>query len=256
MDEEAALDPLLGSPLSEAERATVKTTLDAADPSTFARLLCRDLRGADLRGVRFPKYIPLEGIDLSRVDLRGADLSDASWGCGYGVDCADAVLAGADLRGAELGPECDFTRADLTGANLSGLQLNGSPFTTPRFTGATLVRADLTNTSLVGAKFADVDLRGADLTGARLPPMSPWNRPKADLAFLVENFFPGARWDTSTRWPADLAACAEQLAERSEILPDGTRRVPPMPPRPARTVSMVSTGTMDLPDQQSPWGVW
>ena len=62
----------------------------------------------EVGGVR----LDLRGADLSDADLRGANLSDA--------DLSDADLRGANLRGA------DLSDADLRGANLRGADLRGA----------------------------------------------------------------------------------------------------------------------------------
>jgi len=76
-----------------------------------------------------------DGLVLTNVDLRGADLRRSSFAASdlRGADLRRADLRGTDFRGADLGD------ADLRGANLAG--------------------ADLSFATLVGA-----DLRGADLT--------------------------------------------------------------------------------------------
>ena len=82
--------------------------------------------------------------DLSRADLRGANLSRAN-------------LSSANLRGANL------RRADLFGARLHRADLNGACLR-----GADLRRADLSGANLNGADLSRADLRGADMSGARL----------------------------------------------------------------------------------------
>jgi hypothetical protein len=83
------------------------------------------------------------------ADLRGADLGGAYL---RGADLRGAYLRGADLRGADLGG------ADLRGAYLGDADLRG----------AYLGGADLRGACLRGAYLGGADLRGAYLRGADL----------------------------------------------------------------------------------------
>ena len=78
--------------------------------------------------------MPTEETDLSKADLRGANLA--------GVHFSNVSLAGADLQGATL-RNAVFRGANLIGANLAKAKAQ---------------RAD----------FADAELRGANLTGTQL----------------------------------------------------------------------------------------
>jgi len=80
------------------------------------------------------KQIKLQGTDLRRADLRGADLS--------GAGLRKAYLRGADLSGANL-CRADLRRADLSGAYLSGANLREADLS-----GADLSEADLRSTLL------------------------------------------------------------------------------------------------------------
>jgi hypothetical protein len=102
---------------------------------------------------RIPEKYRLH-LDLSRTNLRGADLSEAYLGGAY--------LRYADLRGAYL-PEVDFSGADLRYANLRGAYLGGD-----NFKGAYLRRAKLRSADLSGAELGGAYLGGAELTYAIL----------------------------------------------------------------------------------------
>jgi hypothetical protein len=84
-----------------------------------------------------------------RINLRGADLSDAD-------------LSGAYLRGAYL-RDADLSGAYLRDADLSGAYLRGAYLRDADLSGAYLRGADLR-----GADLSDANLRGADLSGAGL----------------------------------------------------------------------------------------
>jgi hypothetical protein len=78
-----------------------------------------------------------------------------------------------DLRGAELGGH-DLSRFCFAGANLDGAVLTGCDLSDATFTGATLRNAVLTGATLTGADLTCADLTGADLEGVRgLPTAEP-----------------------------------------------------------------------------------
>jgi hypothetical protein len=174
-----------GTPDALTSATDVAALIADSDSAAMADIVGR-LRGADLRGVVFPRGTDLQGADLAGADLRYADLSQAGGVWCVGAELAGANLAGADLRQADLGPAVDLSRADLSGANLSGQSLTGAP--------------EVGLSTLVGAT-----LHGADLSGVALI---------ADLG--------GATWNTATRWPA---YAANRIRELSERMADGTFRV-------------------------------
>jgi uncharacterized protein YjbI with pentapeptide repeats len=101
--------------------------------------------------------------DLSRADLRGADLVRAD-------------LSGTDLRGAKLN-HADLTEAVLAGAKLGPFSLDipnrNNPGTTRTrlrtdLTAANLSKADLTSADLHAAIVAEADFTAANLVGANL----------------------------------------------------------------------------------------
>ena len=106
------------------------------------------------------------GVDLTRADLDGANLSEANlrravadgrtvWPDDFDPDVAGVyeIGPGANLEGAYL------ELADLTGANLAG---------------ANLSEAHLTRANLRGANLSGVDLTGADLRRARANENTTW----------------------------------------------------------------------------------
>ncbi|MFB6123595.1 MAG: pentapeptide repeat-containing protein [Haloferacaceae archaeon] len=112
------------------------------------------LDGAELTGETLP-----EGIDLTGVSLRDADLSDA--------DLYGATLRGADLRDADLA-DADLERGDLTRANCRDANLHEADLLDATLREATLRATDLTDAVLRGATLADADLEGAFLNRADL----------------------------------------------------------------------------------------
>ncbi|WP_394615038.1 pentapeptide repeat-containing protein [Lentzea sp. JNUCC 0626] len=117
---------------------------------------------------------PAVGLDLSHVDLRGAELGKLE-------------LAGAVLR-----------RANLTGARLLGTCLDGCVLDASELRDADLRGASLRNASLRVACLEGADLRAADLTDADLrgADMRAVNLDKAALA--------GARVNRGTLWPPNF----------------------------------------------------
>jgi len=112
------------------------------------------------------------------------------WIAGKGGNCAD--LEGVDLHRANLGganlKDANLYCADLTGANLRDAHLSG----------AILHRANLSGANLIGAYLRGANLHGANLTGAILPDIS-WIIPgclaqlnKINLGFWLEK---EGKWD-------------------------------------------------------------
>ncbi|MFB4304749.1 pentapeptide repeat-containing protein [Actinomadura sp. GTD37] len=192
----------------------------------IARLVGKDFRGADLRGVRFPEGADLTSADLSGADLRHADLSWAEPGCTMcgGARFSNAELIGADLRHADFGIVGDFNGADLTDADLTGVSLGGAPEVGCwQFNGAKLVRTKLMSAHLVGADFTGADLTGADFTDARLRHISE----SLHLNDVLYHFAQ-CTWDDTTKWPN--ADWAEAVRRISDPIDQGIFRVPQKPP--------------------------
>ena len=153
--------------------------LRGPEPAPGAWLRFFDLRGADLRGVRFAGaelgHADLRGSRLDGADLTGARLHRADLG---GVDLGAATLDGAVLRRASLAASkckvgCSFRRARLDGADLSGANLQYASFRQADLSGANLSGADLRHASferadLSDAVFDDAKLRMASLRRAVL----------------------------------------------------------------------------------------
>ena len=114
-------------------------------------LLCLNLSGADLRGVRL-RGEALPPLCMAASNLVMANLTDADLGDAY---LADADLSGAFLEGANL------SDAYLACANLTGAYLREASLAGAYLGGATLVDANVMDTDLSGA-----NLEGANLIGA------------------------------------------------------------------------------------------
>jgi uncharacterized protein YjbI with pentapeptide repeats len=96
--------------------------------------------------------------DLSKADLRGANLSEALLTHLRGANLSEALLTGADLCWANLGG------ADLRGANLSNALLTGADLTEAYLSWANLGGADLTGANLSRAVLYETIFTNVDLT--------------------------------------------------------------------------------------------
>ncbi len=88
-------------------------------------------------------------MDLSKLDLRGADLSDANLS---GKD-----LTGLDLQGATM------TRANLDGANLTDTNLNAVSAAGASFRQANFARTNMNDADFSGASFAKATFARGDM---------------------------------------------------------------------------------------------
>jgi uncharacterized protein YjbI with pentapeptide repeats len=159
-------------------------------------------------------------LDLSGIDLHGADLSDRKYDqCNFSLsnlDNADlsesslqsSVLLGASLKSANLQRvdlrsswlfAADLQAANLEAADLSVRQFFGKlerlalgfePSISVRLNFANLKKANLNSAKLQGAILANADLSLASLKGSDLR--------NADL---TESILTGARADKETKWP-------------------------------------------------------
>jgi uncharacterized protein YjbI with pentapeptide repeats/beta-lactamase regulating signal transducer with metallopeptidase domain len=129
-----------------------------------------DLRGADLRNLK------LTAADLSGADLRNARLDGVVF---TGVDLSGVKLDGASLTNAHfIGVDISgisFRGAHITGLTMTGVSLSGMDFRgldaralIDACTGCDLAHANLSNLDLHGVRFVGADLAHADLEGANL----------------------------------------------------------------------------------------
>ncbi len=108
-------------------------------------------------------------IDLSCINLRGADLSEINLQ-EINLSCVNFNLA--NLTSANL-TSANLTSANLTSANLTSAKLSLGNLICANLSGANLSGANLTLTNLSvanlsGANLSGANLRGANLSGANL----------------------------------------------------------------------------------------
>jgi hypothetical protein len=113
---------------------------------------------------------PGAAIDLSHVDLRGADLGKQELA---GAVIRRSNLAGARLLGTCL-DGCVLDATDLRDADLRGVSLREASLRVACLEGADLRAADLTNADLRGADMRAVNLDKAVLVGARVNRGTLW----------------------------------------------------------------------------------
>ena len=118
---------------------------DTAQPVDLSSI---QLQGADLSEAN------LSGLDLFGIDLRGANLCRARLN--------DTKLMRADLSGANLF-EAELRGAELAGANLKGANLNSTQLRCAGLGHANLESADLSNAQLQGATLTEANLERACL---------------------------------------------------------------------------------------------
>src|SRR5215216_4230356 len=127
-----------------------------------------DLKGADLSEASLGA-INLHGANLSEANLRGADLNAAGLS---DADLSDADLSEANLMAADLSEAhlqgADFLKADLRGANLKKAKLSDADLSGAHLSAVNLHGADLRGADLSDRSLSDADLRGADLSEANL----------------------------------------------------------------------------------------
>jgi uncharacterized protein YjbI with pentapeptide repeats len=117
--------------------------------------------GVDWRRCSFDRY------DLSRIDLTGARVDDASFSRASMAGTDFTRLRGGRARflGAEL-KEAVFDEAELRFADFSQANLEGASFKGADLARARLVSANLRGVDFTGAVLRDTDFFRADLSGA------------------------------------------------------------------------------------------
>lgn len=135
--------------------------------------LNRTILGENSTDSALPFSLFLDNVNLSGIQLRGANLNQASlrgtqwrsagedqrWNT---TDDRIANLSDAQLKAANF-TEADLSRMAMQRANLTHAILNRA-----NLTGANLIGANLSSTQIVGANLQDVILENASLTGSDL----------------------------------------------------------------------------------------
>jgi anion-transporting ArsA/GET3 family ATPase len=174
-------------------------------------------------------------LDLSRTNLRGADLNEANLNRAnlIGADLNEANLIGANLNRADLNEaylneaylnraylnranlnRADLNEAYLIGANLNGADLNGANLIGAGLWGANLNRADLNGANLNGAKLNGAKLNGANLFGANLFGAEDLYPERIKSAcFWEKAIYTQAKWD----FDKELWVAADREANQREI---------------------------------------
>jgi len=118
----------------------------------------------------WPPSRPLEEVDLERQRYHGGLRDDIGGAMaalsrramvlpGTGIELEKVDLRGADLAGHDLSRFC-FAGSNLEGANMTGCDLTGTTFS-----GAILKDANMTGATLTGADFNGAELSGTAGTG-------------------------------------------------------------------------------------------
>ncbi|NCR71666.1 MAG: pentapeptide repeat-containing protein [Microcystis aeruginosa LG13-12] len=141
---------------------SVSIPVQAALTVIGRRKVENDQAGDNLAETTNPNKIKI--LDLSRTNLRGADLNEANLNR---ANLSGANLFGANLKGAYL-YGAYLNRANLSGANLFGANLKGANLYGAYLYGANLSGANLNRANLKGANLYGAYLYGANLIGANL----------------------------------------------------------------------------------------
>lgn len=166
---------------------------------------------ADIRAIltvlaRRPRRPELERLDLSSIDLRGANLPIGARLHGAeltGADVRQAMLRGADLRDAALA-KTDLRQSVLINANLSNTLLYAADLRNAFLMGADLSRADLTDAHLEGAHLGHANFHGANLAGANLH-----DTDLREVLGLTSEQISQAETNQRTQLPETLSATAQ-----------------------------------------------
>ncbi len=166
-----------------------------------------NVRGVDLEGrnLRYATAYNCFGVngyfmkaDVRHADLRAADLR--------GADFRDALADGANLRGA------DLTNADLRFGSAEGINLTDANTDGTRAADTNFRNASFRDASMAGADFSGADLSGADLTGADLRNADLTAANLTGAVGLTPEQLAIARFDDTTRLPAELRGQLARLA--------------------------------------------
>lgn len=136
----------------------------------------------------------LNGINLSRADLRNSD-----------------------LRSFPHCNNCNFIEANLSGLDLTGLHFNGANLSRADLSGADLWRAELEGANLTDANLSRVNLQDIKLWNA------DFTRANLSGAKLIDAWLDGATL-TETNFKDATDVIFENVFFENTIMPDGTIR--------------------------------
>lgn len=195
------------------------------------------------KGQKGGKRTVLRNCDLSGLDFRGMDFSDAEFvGCNFAnSDLRRSNFSGANIFGARFDEanlsNANFHRADLRGARMDGADLTetnldradlrdglvqvsgvvvpegtgGTSFKNATLRGTTMASTRLKSASFEGAFLENTDFKGADLRGATFK-NSLINNAALEGAQLIDADFRGASIEGTS---ADLLV--ERMAQTSQL---------------------------------------
>ena len=168
---------------TQEDQASTRPPHPAADIQAILTVLGRRDRRYEREG---------QVLDLTRTDIRGADLCEAK--------LSEAILFQANLSGAMFNG-ANLSDAKLGGSNLSRAYLFKTNLGRANLTRANLVQANLSEADLHEAKLSRANLTGANLTGADLSGAKHLNQMQVDTAIgnsdtqLPENLHKPESWE-------------------------------------------------------------
>ena len=159
------------------------------------------LAGANLHSLmETTKLKSLSGIDLSEIDLRGANLKSTNLSGSKlcSTDLSGAILFKANLSGANLIKanlsNANLKRANLFGTNLIEANLSHTNLERANLSGANLIKANLANANL-----ENTDLSNANLSDANLSHTSLFNTNLFNVDLRGCSFYPNRLWESKIR---------------------------------------------------------
>jgi uncharacterized protein in mobD 3'region len=159
------------------------------------------LAGANLHFLmETTKLKSLSGIDLSEIDLRGANLKSTNLS---GSNLFSANLSGADLSNANLSGT-NLIKANLSNANLERTNLFGANLIKANLSHTNLERANLSGANLSDANLANAnlentDLSNANLSGANLSKTNLFNTNLFNVDLRGCSFYQNRLWESKIR---------------------------------------------------------
>ena len=159
------------------------------------------LAGANLHFLmETTKLKSLSGIDLSEIDLRGANLKSTNLS---GSNLFSANLSGADLSNTNLSGT-NLIKANLSNANLERTNLFGANLIKANLSHTNLERANLSGANLSDANLANAnlentDLSNANLSGANLSKTNLFNTNLFNVDLRGCSFYQNRLWESKIR---------------------------------------------------------